>query len=74
MTENAITRTIEIYQRMSATGQQVSEQARARLAKYMKILVDGGQNDPERLTVFGLSYLRELDGKNDPVRAGFTGM
>jgi hypothetical protein len=74
MIDTSITRIIEIYQRMSASGAQVSEQARARLAVYIKMLMDGGQSDPERLTVFGLSYLRELDGKNDPVRGGFTGM
>jgi hypothetical protein len=26
------------------------------------------------LTVCGLTYLRELDGSNDPVKAGFTGL
>ena len=72
--DNAITRTIEIYQRMSEEGARVSSETKNRLAAYIKMLMDGGQNDPERLTVFGLSYLRELDGKNDPVRAGYTGM
>jgi len=27
-----------------------------------------------RLTVCGLTYLRELDGSNDPVKSGFTGL
>ncbi|MGZ3411226.1 MAG: hypothetical protein ACXWJW_15045 [Xanthobacteraceae bacterium] len=74
MNDTAVARTIEIYQRMSAGGAQVSENARERLSAYIRMLVDGGQGDPDRLTVFGLSYLRELDGKNDPVRAGYTGM
>ena len=26
------------------------------------------------LTVCGLTYLRELDGSSDPVKAGFTGL
>jgi hypothetical protein len=26
------------------------------------------------LTVCGLTYLRELDGSTDPVKAGFTGL
>ena len=29
---------------------------------------------PHRLTVCGLTYLRELDGSSDPVKAGFTGL
>jgi hypothetical protein len=27
-----------------------------------------------RLTVCGLTYLRELDGSSDPVKAGYTGL
>jgi hypothetical protein len=27
-----------------------------------------------RHRVIGLTYLRELDGSNDPVKAGFTGL
>lgn len=74
MIDAAIARTVEIYQNMSAGRAQVSEIARARLSAYIRTLVEGGQSDPDRLTVFGLSYLRELDGKNDPIRAGYTGM
>ena len=33
-----------------------------------------GEKDPHRLTVCGLTYLRELDGSSDPVKAGFTGL
>ena len=39
-----------------------------------KMLFDGGERDLHRLTVCGLTYLRELDGRNDPVKAGFTGL
>jgi len=36
------------------------------LAKHMKHLADEGVRDPTRLTVHGLSYLREFDGKRKP--------
>jgi hypothetical protein len=37
-------------------------------------VVWAGEKDPHRLTVCGLTYLRELDGTTDPVKAGFTGL
>ena len=51
-----------------------NEEARTKVSDYIKVLFDGGEKDPHRLTVCGLTYLRELDGSNDPVKAGFTGM
>jgi hypothetical protein len=41
---------------------------------YVKTLVDAGEKDTHRLTVCGLTYLRQLDGSTDPVKAGFTGL
>ena len=38
------------------------------------MLFDAGEKDLHRLTVCGLTYLRELDGSNDPVKAGYTGL
>jgi hypothetical protein len=37
-------------------------------------LFEAGEKDPHRLTVYGLTYLRELDGSIDPVKAGYTGL
>ena len=37
-------------------------------------LFEAGEKDPHRLTVCGLTYLRELDGSTNPVKAGFTGL
>ncbi len=37
-------------------------------------LFEAGEKDTHRLTVCGLTYLRELDGSSDPVKAGFTGL
>ncbi len=57
-----------------ATAATLPDEAQARLANYVEMLIDGGQRDSERLMVLGLAYLRELDGRSDPVRNGYTGM
>ena len=37
-------------------------------------LFEAGEKDTHRLTVCGLTYLRQLDGSVDPVKAGYTGL
>jgi len=44
------------------------------VTEYVGKLFEAGEKDPHRLTVCGLTYLRELDGSTDPVKAGFTGL
>ena len=44
------------------------------MTEYLTTLVEAGENDTHRLTVCGLTYLRQLDGSSDPVKAGFTGL
>lgn len=39
--------------------------ARERLSRHLMELYLGGEKDEHRLTVHGLSYLRELDRAND---------
>jgi hypothetical protein len=51
-----------------------SEEARSKVTDYIKMLVEAGETDPQRLAVCGLTYLRELDGTTDPVKAGYTGL
>ena len=51
-----------------------SEETRAKVTDYIAKLIEAGEKDMDRLTVCGLTYLRELDGSNDPVKAGFTGL
>jgi hypothetical protein len=51
-----------------------SAEARAKVTAYLTKLSEAGENDMHRLTVCGLTYLRELDGSSDPVKAGFTGL
>ena len=51
-----------------------SAEARAKVTDYVTTLFEAGEKDMHRLTVCGLTYLRELDGSSDPVKAGFTGL
>ncbi len=44
------------------------------MTEYVTTLFEAGERDIHRLTVCGLTYLRELDGSVDPVKAGFTGL
>jgi hypothetical protein len=72
--QTAIDRIMHTYDLMMSRTEAASEEARIRVTDYVKSLFDGGEKDPHRLTVYGLTYLRELDGSNDPVKAGFTGL
>jgi hypothetical protein len=72
--QTAIDRIMHTYDMMTSRTQAASDDARAKVSGYVKSLFDGGETDPHRLTVCGLTYLRELDGSNDPVKAGFTGL
>jgi hypothetical protein len=72
--QTAIERIMHTYEMMVNRTQDANDDARAKVSSYIQSLFDGGEKDPHRLTVCGLTYLRELDGSNDPVKAGFTGM
>ena len=47
---------------------------RAKGTEHVGKLSCAGEKDPLRLTVCGLTNLRELDGSTDPVQADFTGL
>jgi hypothetical protein len=51
-----------------------NDEARTKVTNYLNTLFEAGERDMHRLTVCGLTYLRELDGTNDPVKAGYTGL
>jgi hypothetical protein len=70
----AIDRIMQTYDLLLNRTQAAGDEARAKVTNYIQSLFDGGERDLHRLTVFGLTYLRELDGSNDPVKAGFTGL
>ncbi|MDB5656471.1 MAG: hypothetical protein JWQ94_4084 [Tardiphaga sp.] len=69
-----IDRVMHTYEMMLNRSSARNEDARGKVSDYIQALSDGGEKDPHRLTVCGLTYLRELDGSNDPVKAGFTGL
>ena len=73
--ETAIDRIMQTYAMLvnqsSAAG---IHEARAKVTEYIGKLFEAGEKDPHRLTVCGLTYLREQDGSTDPVKAGFTGL
>jgi hypothetical protein len=72
--EAAIDRIMQTYALLVRSSADASEEARAKVTAYVATLFEAGEKDPHRLTVCGLTYLRELDGTTDPVKAGFTGL
>jgi hypothetical protein len=70
----AIDRIMQTYDLMVNRTAAANAEARTKVTDYVRMLFDGGEKDLHRLTVCGLTYLRELDGSNDPVKAGFTGL
>jgi hypothetical protein len=70
----AIDRIMQTYDLMLNRTAAASVEARAKVTDYVRMLFDAGEKDLHRLTVCGLTYLRELDGSSDPVKAGFTGL
>jgi hypothetical protein len=72
--ETAIDRIMQTYALLVNRSAAASDEARARVTDYVRTLFEAGEKDSHRLTVCGLTYLRELDGSTDPVKAGFTGL
>jgi hypothetical protein len=72
--EAAIERIMQIYDLLVNRPAAASSEARAKLREYLTTLFEAGERDTHRLTVCGLTYLRQLDGSNDPVKAGYTGL
>ena len=72
--EAAIDRIMQTYALLVNRSAAASEETRAKVTDYIATLFEAGEKDTHRLTVCGLTYLRELDGSTDPVKAGFTGL
>jgi hypothetical protein len=72
--EATIDRIMHTYDLLLNRSAAVSAEARAKVTDYVTMLFEAGEKDTHRLTVCGLTYLRELDGSSDPVKAGFTGL
>ena len=72
--EAAIDRIMMTYDLLTNRTAAASAEARAKVTDYVNTLFEAGERDTHRLTVCGLTYLRELDGSSDPVKAGYTGL
>jgi hypothetical protein len=72
--EAAIDRIMQTYDLLVNRTAAANNEAREKVTDYVKTLFEAGEKDTHRLTVCGLTYLRQLDGTTDPVKAGFTGM
>jgi hypothetical protein len=72
--EAAIDRIMITYDLLVNRSAAANAKARAKVTDYVTTLFEAGEKDIHRLTVCGLTYLRELDGSSDPVKAGFTGL
>ncbi|HWZ40468.1 MAG TPA: hypothetical protein VNY08_19420 [Bradyrhizobium sp.] len=72
--EAAIDRIMQTYDLLMNRSAAASTEARAKVTEYLSKLSEAGERDTHRLTVCGLTYLRELDGSTDPVKAGYTGL
>ena len=72
--EAAIDRIMNTYDLLMNRSTAASAEARAKVTDYVSKLFEAGEKDVHRLTVCGLTYLRELDGSSDPLKAGFTGL
>jgi hypothetical protein len=72
--EAAIDRIMQTYDLLLNRTAAASDEARGKVTEYLATLMEAGEKDPHRLTVCGLTYLRQLDGSSDPLKAGFTGL
>ena len=70
----AIDRIMHTYDMLVNRTAAASDEARTKVTDYVATLVEAGEKDTHRLTVCGLTYLRQRDGSNDPVKAGYTGL
>jgi hypothetical protein len=72
--EAAIDRIMLTYDLLLNRSAASSAEARAKVTEYVTTLFEAGEKDTHRLTVCGLTYLRQLDGSSDAVKAGYTGL
>jgi hypothetical protein len=70
--EIATRRVLETYALMFDTDK--AEEAREGVIAYLEKMYSAGETDEVRLAVCGLVYLREKEGRSDPVAEGFTGL
>jgi hypothetical protein len=72
--EPVLDRIMMTYDLLLNRSAAASAEARAKVTAYLNTLFEAGERDTNRLTVCGLTYLRQLEGRSDPVKAGYTGL
>jgi hypothetical protein len=72
--EAALERIMLAYDLLANRTPSETAAARAQVTDYVTTLFEAGEHDADRLALCGLTYLRERDGRFDPVRAGYTGL
>jgi hypothetical protein len=70
----AIDRIMQSYDLLTTLPPDARAEARVKVTRYVKMLFEAGERDPHRLALFGLAYLRELDGRSNALKAGYTGL
>jgi hypothetical protein len=65
---------MQTYDLLVSSSAAATAEARQKVTNYVTMLYEAGERDDHRLTVCGLTYLRQLDGSSDPVKAGYTGL
>lgn len=64
--DDVIDRVMSTFAMMRNVDGASLEESRTKLRSYIDTLTSAGQNDSQRLAVYGLAYLRELhDGPQD---------
>ena len=72
--EAALERIMLAYDLLANRTPAQTAAAREQVRDYVATLFEAGERDADRLAICGLTYLRELDGSFDPLKAGYTGL
>lgn len=69
----AVDRTLRTYFLMRNMSDSAAREAREKLVDYLALLCSAGERDLDRLTMCGLTFLRDNDGTQGRSRP-FTGL
>lgn len=72
----AIDRTLRTYFLMHTLTDGEAAEAREQLAGYIGLVFSAGERDLDRLTMCGLTFLRDRNGKGEaaPAHSEYTGL
>jgi hypothetical protein len=68
--DNVVDRILYTYQLMRPLDSDQISASRPKITRYLESLASAGQSDAQRLSMYGLAYLKELHEGRDP---RFTG-